>query len=121
MGVDKPEGFPGGSGDKESACNAVGSAGEGNGYPLQYSCLESSLNRGDYQATVYGVAESDTTEILKLPFFQTLGQGSLACCSPWGCRVGHNLATERLKGGSGAVLMSEDASRLFESCLRTIR
>ena len=76
--MDKPEGFPGGSGDKESACNAVGSAGEGNGYPLQYSCLESSLNRGDYQATVYGVAESDTTEILKLPFFQTLGQGSRA-------------------------------------------
>ena len=22
------------------------------------------------------------------------GQGSLACCSPWGCRVGHDLATE---------------------------
>ena len=42
-------GFPGGSDGKESACNAgdVGlitgsgrSAGEGNGYPLQYSCLE---------------------------------------------------------------------------------
>ena len=87
MGVDKPEGFPGGSGDKESACNmgipslisGLGrSPGERNGYPLQYSCLESSLNRGDYQATVYGVAESDTTEILKLPFFQTLGQGSRA-------------------------------------------
>ena len=78
MGVDKPEGFPGGSGDKESARNAGGSPGEGNGYPLQYSCLESSLNRGDYQATVYGVAESDTTEILTLSFFQTLGQGSRA-------------------------------------------
>ena len=23
------------------------------------------------------------------------GQGSLACCSPWGCRVGHHLATEQ--------------------------
>ena len=32
-------------------------------------------------------------------FEQTLGdsegQGSLACCSPWGCRVGHNLTTEK--------------------------
>jgi len=24
------------------------------------------------------------------------GQGSLVCCSPWGCRVGHDLATELL-------------------------
>ena len=48
-------GFPGGSDGKESACNAgdVGlingsgrSAGEGNGYLLQYSCLESSMGRG---------------------------------------------------------------------------
>ena len=34
--------------------------GEGNGNPLQYSCLENS--RGAWQATVHGVAESDTTE-----------------------------------------------------------
>ena len=47
-------GFPGGSDGKESACNAgypgliprLGrSAGEGNGYPLQYSCLENSMDR----------------------------------------------------------------------------
>ena len=60
MGVDKPEGFPGGSGDKESARKAGRPPGEGNGYPLQYSCLESSLNRGDYQATVHGVAKTRT-------------------------------------------------------------
>ena len=64
-------GLPGGSDGKESACN-VGdpgsvpgsgrSPGEGNGNPLQYSCLENSLNRGTEQATVHGVAkESDTT------------------------------------------------------------
>ena len=44
-------GFPGGSEDKESACNAADpgsipgsgrSPGEGNGYPVQYSCLENS-------------------------------------------------------------------------------
>ena len=47
-------GFPGGSDDKESACNSgdpgsiLGSGrspGGGNGYPLQYSCLENSMNR----------------------------------------------------------------------------
>ena len=58
-----------GSDSKESACNAGdldlipgwgGSPGEGNGYPLQYSCLENH------------------------------GQRNLAGYSPWGHRVGHN-------------------------------
>ena len=64
-------GFPGVSDGKESACNAgdlglipgLGrSPGEGNGNPLQYSCLENPTDRGAWQATVRGVAESDTTE-----------------------------------------------------------
>jgi len=38
------------------------STGEQNSYPLQYSCLENSMDRGTWQATVYGVTESDTTE-----------------------------------------------------------
>ena len=71
--VDKILGFPYSSVGKESACNAgdLGSIprlgrspGEGNGNPLQYSCLENPTDRGAWQATVHGVA-----------------------------RVGHNLAT----------------------------
>ena len=34
--------------------------GEGNGNPLQYSCLENPMYRGAWQATVHGVAKSET-------------------------------------------------------------
>ena len=60
-------GAPGGSVGKESACNAgdLGlvpgsgrSSGEENGYPLQFSCLESSMDGGAWRATVHGVAKS---------------------------------------------------------------
>ena len=61
--------FPGGSEGKASACN-VGdlgsipgwerSAAEGNGNPLQYSCLENPMARGAWWATVQGVAKSQT-------------------------------------------------------------
>ena len=63
----KTLGFPGGSEGKESACKAadLGSIpgwgrtpGEGSSYPLQYSCLENSMDRGALWATVHGVAES---------------------------------------------------------------
>ena len=61
--------LPGGSDGKQFACSAgdpglipgLGiSSGEGNGNPLQSSCLESSMDRGIWQAAVYGIAkESD--------------------------------------------------------------
>ena len=59
--------FPGGSASEESACSAgdLGSMprsgrfpGEGNGNPLQYSCLENFMDRGAWQAVVHGVAKS---------------------------------------------------------------
>ena len=48
------------------------STGEGNGYPLQYSCLENSMERGAWQATVHGVGELDMTERLSLNFIKLL-------------------------------------------------
>ena len=59
-------GFPGGSAGKQSVCNAgdlglipgLGrSPGEGNGNPLQYTCLENPMDRGTWRATVHGVTK----------------------------------------------------------------
>ena len=60
---------PDGSNGKESACSAgdLGSVrgsgrspGERNGYSLQYSRLENSMDRGAWQATVHGITKSGT-------------------------------------------------------------
>ena len=62
-------GFPGGSDGKESVCG-VGDPGlipslgrcpgEGNGYPLQYSCLKNPMDRRAWWATIHGIAKSWT-------------------------------------------------------------
>ena len=60
------QGFHGGSDSKESTCKAgdpglvfgLGrSSGKGNGFPLQYSCLKNSMDRGAWRATVHGVTK----------------------------------------------------------------
>ena len=64
-----------GSDSKESACNAGDPGlipelgrypGEGNSYPLQYSCLDNSMDRGAWQASPLGHKELDTTEQLSM-------------------------------------------------------
>ena len=69
--------FPGGLEGNEFVCSArdLGSVsglgrspGEGNVYPLQYSCLENSINKGAWRAAVSGIAESDRTEQLTLTY-----------------------------------------------------
>ena len=78
------------------------SNGEGNGTPLQYSCLENPMDRGAWWAAVHGVAKSQrrlsdftftlhfhalekemATHSMFLPG-ESQGRGSLVGCSPWG-------------------------------------
>ena len=65
----QPASFPHGSDGKESASSARDpglsprsgrSPGEGNDNPLQYSCLENSMDRGAWRVIVHGIAKSQT-------------------------------------------------------------
>ena len=59
MGKDPPAN----AGDESLIPELGRSLGEGNGNPLQYSCLENSVDRGAWWATVHGVAkESEMTK-----------------------------------------------------------
>ena len=75
-------GFPGGSDNKASACHVADlssiprlgrSPGEGNGNPLQYSCLENPMDRGAWWAIVHRVTKSQTrlSEFTSLHMYQT--------------------------------------------------
>ena len=75
------QGFPGGSEVKASASNVgdlgsilgLGSSpGEGNGNPLQYSCLENPKDEGAWWATVHGVTKS-RTRLSDFTFFLSIG------------------------------------------------
>ena len=87
--------FPGGSAGKEPACQCrrrkkhrfdagLGRfPGEGNGNPLQYSCLENSMDRGDWWATDHGVAKSMPAHGHLLLLYQSpLGAQTSLVCPP---------------------------------------
>ena len=84
-------GLPCGSDSKESAHSGedLGSIpglgrvpGEGNSYPLQYSGLENSMDRGAWWATVHGATESNTTEWLSLSFTSAHSTSTVDCQAP---------------------------------------
>ena len=58
--------LPANTGDVGSIPRLGRSPGGGNGYPLQYSCLENLMDRGAWRATVHGHRELDTTEWLSI-------------------------------------------------------
>ena len=81
---------------------------EGNGTPLQYSCLESPMDGGAWKAAVHGVAKNRHDWVTSLSLFtfvhwrrqwqptpvflpgESQRQTSLVGCRLWGCRVGHD-------------------------------
>ena len=88
------EGFPHSSVGEESACSAEDpgsspgserSPGEGNGNPLQYSCLENPMGRGAWQATVHGVTRVGHDLVTTPPPYVTLSFPLFtpAPTSPW--------------------------------------
>ena len=58
--------LPAKAGDMSSIPGSGRSPVEGNGNPLQYSCLENSMDRGAWRAIVCGVAELDMTDQLNM-------------------------------------------------------
>ena len=64
--VKNPPASAGDARDSGSIPGSGRSSGEGNGNPLQYSCLEDSTDRGAWQATVHGMAEMDMAEQLSI-------------------------------------------------------
>ena len=79
--VKNPSANAGDSGDVDLSPGSGRSPGGGNGNPLQYSCLENSMNRGAWRVVVHGIAKSDTTERLRsaltwlrIPFLRSYRQ-----------------------------------------------
>ena len=88
------------SANAEDARDAGRSPGEGNGNPLQYSCLENSMGRGAWPATVHGVAESQTRLSTRI-HNQRLRNKSWLQALPW----------KMLRQGLAAVASTDNKSQ----------
>ena len=89
---------------------------KGNGYPLQYSCLENSMDRGAWWATVHGVTKSQTELTNTFPWASQVG---LATNNPTANAVdirdmGSILGSGRSPGG-------RNGNSLQYSCLENLR
>ena len=67
------------AGDPGSIPGSGRSPGERNGYPLQYSCLENSMDRGAWQATVHGVTRVGHNWVTKPPLYRWVERSSYTC------------------------------------------
>ena len=88
------KGFPDVSAGKESTCNVQEardaglipgsrrSSGGGHGNPLQYSCLENSMDRGAWKTAVHEVTELDGTEVTKRSTAQDTLTGYICPIAP---------------------------------------
>jgi len=121
-------GLPPSSVGKESACNAgkLGlipgsgrSPGEGNGNPLQYSCLENPMDRRAWQATVHGVTrvghnlvtkERDVFLELSCFFNGPMDVGNLISCSS-----GFSKSSLNIEKFTVHILLKPDLEN-FEHC-----
>ena len=73
---------PANAGDASSIPRWVRSPREGDGHPLQYSCLENPTDRGTWRATVHGIAESDTAARLHFTSLLTVTEREVLKSSP---------------------------------------
>ena len=114
-------GFPGGSGGKESACN-VGDPGlipglgrcpgEGNGSPLQYSCLGNPMDKEAWWTADHGAAESDMTE-------QVIRRQVAPAVKNWPANLG-DIRHTGLTTGSGRSPGEGNGNPLQHSCLEIL-
>ena len=93
-----PSCFPSGSDGKESACSAgdlglipgsLWSPGEENGNPLQYCCLEISMGRGAFWATVHGWERVGHGWVTNTYMYSTFTLQIIDFNLTWRCQLGH--------------------------------
>ena len=120
-------GFPGGSDGKVSDCNARDQGlspglgitpGRRNGNPLQYSCLENSMDRGAWWATVHRVAKSQTqmSNFTSLHFNCTIALESAFLLFLFDYRIFKHIHIEKCFDN-----YQPKGQSLFSSCIWTIK
>ena len=106
------------AGDLGLAPGSVRSPGERNGNPLQYSCLDNSLDRGAWWVTVHGVSKSRTqlsTQSCKFSLCLEISEYLPITQDPF-----HLPKVQKVEGLAAPQLNSKVASMLMDWCLTTL-